>query len=256
LGYPQAFVELAVLLALRHGRRRSARAMAVPLSTMYRWLDRHRRQPERLIRIERGEPEWLATRIADCEAHGFDLRARVGAVEPQVVRASAPNAALPLRAPVSALQFQAPATAAPAGIGAEAGAADVTHPLSAAARAGVRLARDVIDRHYYSPLSCERLAGLAGMSRFHFIRSFKAAYAIAPYHYLLQVRIRHARALLGTTAQPLDTIATAVGFDSPSSLSKAFRSVEGVSLSACFHGMRLGARAARPSVASPSVRAG
>lgn len=231
LGYPQAFIELAVLLALRHGRRRSARVMAVPLSTVYRWLGGHRRQPERLVPIDRGGPDWIAARIADCEAHGFDLRARIGAVEPHVAHALTP----------------APANAAPALVAANGGefgprseARQASRPLSAAARTRVRLAREEIERHYYSPLSCERLAALAGMSRFHFIRSFHAACGVAPYRYLLQVRIRHAKALLGNTAQPLDAIAAAVGFDSPSSLGKAFRSVEGVRLSACFHGMRLG----------------
>ena len=83
------------------------------------------------------------------------------------------------------------------------------------------------------------------MSRFHFIRTFKSAFATAPYHYLMKVRIQHARQLLSTTAQPLDTVAGAVGFDSQSSLCKAFRSVEGVSLSSYFRGMRLGSQMPR-----------
>lgn len=237
-----------MLLALRHGRRRSARAMAVPLSTVYRWLDRHRRQPDRLVRIDRGGPDWFAARIADCEAHGFDLRARIGTVEP-LARSLEP--APPLRS------ASAPAERQSDGAGAAVEATrPIASPLSATARAGVQLARDTIDRHYYAPLSCERLAGLAGMSRFHFIRSFKAAHATAPYHYLLQVRIHHAKALLSATSQPLDAIAAAVGFDSPSSLSKAFRGVEGVSLSAYFHGMRLGARAPRADVPAAIARAG
>ena len=33
LSYPQAFVEVALLLALRHGRRNSARVLGLPLST-------------------------------------------------------------------------------------------------------------------------------------------------------------------------------------------------------------------------------
>ena len=248
LGYPQAFIELTVLLALRHGRRRSARAMAVPLSTVYRWLELHRRQPDRLIRIDRGGPDWFAARIADCEAHGFDLRARIGLVEPHVTRS------VPLPTPADAR----PALVAANGneFAAHGAARHQAAPLSAAARAGVRLAREEIERHYYSPLSCERLAALAGLSRFHFIRSFHAACGVAPYRYLMQVRIRHAKVLLGTTAQPLDTIAAAVGFDSPSSLAKAFRSVEGVSLSACFHGMRLGASAQRVRQPQPLARAG
>ena len=84
------------------------------------------------------------------------------------------------------------------------------------------------------------LAGIAGMSRFHFIRTFKAAFSVAPYHYLMQVRIHHAKLLLSTTQQPLDAVAAAVGFDTQSSMCKAFRSIEGVTLATFFRGVRLG----------------
>src|SRR4029078_2418204 len=118
-------------------------------------------------------------------------------------------------------------------------------PLSPLVQARVALARSEIDRHYYSQLSCEMLAGIAGMSRFHFIRTFKAAFSVAPYHYLMQVRIHHAKLLLSTTQQPLDAVAAAVGFDSQSSMCKAFRSIEGVSLATFFRGVRLGSNPRR-----------
>jgi AraC family transcriptional regulator len=109
-------------------------------------------------------------------------------------------------------------------------------------RERLRSARNEIEQRYYAPLSCEQLAGIAGMSRFHFIRMFKSAFGVAPYRYLMQVRVGHARQLLSTTPQPLDVIAAAVGFDSPSLLSKAFKSIEGISLGKAFRGVRLGAR--------------
>ena len=53
LSYPQAFVELTLLLALRHGRRSSARVLGLPLSTVYRWLEDYRRLwEERLDRLD------------------------------------------------------------------------------------------------------------------------------------------------------------------------------------------------------------
>src|SRR5690242_10576065 len=82
LSYPQAFVEVALLLALRHGRRNSARVLGLPLSTVYRWLEHYRRQPERIERIERSDQAWLDELIGACNAHGFDLRERIGALEP------------------------------------------------------------------------------------------------------------------------------------------------------------------------------
>lgn len=241
LSYPQAFVEVALLLALRHGRRTSARTLGLPLSTVYRWLDHYRRQPERIERIERSDPAWLDELIGACSAHGFDLRERIRALEPlaavEVARgnprsifaarsllrnAAAPGAGAPL------------ASAVPKPTGAN------SAPLSPLVRARVALARSEIDRHYYSQLSCEMLAGIAGMSRFHFIRTFRTAFSVAPYHYLMQVRIRHAKLLLSTTQQPLDAVAAAVGFDTRSSMCKAFRSIEGVTLAAFFRGIRLG----------------
>src|SRR5207344_3422208 len=82
LSYPQAFVELALLLALRHGRRNCARVLGLPLSTVYRWLEHYRRQPDRIERIERSDRAWLDELIGACEAHGFDLRERICTLEP------------------------------------------------------------------------------------------------------------------------------------------------------------------------------
>jgi AraC-like DNA-binding protein len=238
LGYPQTFIELALLLAVRQGRRHAARIMAVPLSTIYRWFDQYRRN-RHLAGVERGDAQWLEERLADCEAHGFDLRQRFASI---AARAAAP-ASTPDGHP---LPMSATAPSRPAATHERVSRRHaVVAALSPAIRTRVERARAEIDRYYYAHLSCERLAGIAGMSRFHFIRTFKSAFTTAPYHYLMQVRIRHARELLSTTAQPLDAVAHAVGFDSQSSLCKAFRSVEGVSLSSYFHGMRLGSQMPR-----------
>jgi len=241
LSYPQAFVEVALLLALRHGRRNSARALGLPLSTVYRWLEHYRRQPERIERIERSDPAWLDELIGACNAHGFDLRERIRALEPLAAGEVARGNPRSIFAARSLLRNNAASTtgtplasAIPEPIGSN------SAPLSPLVRARVALARSEIDRHYYSQLSCEMLAGIAGMSRFHFIRTFKTAFCVAPYHYLMQVRIHHAKLLLSTTQQPLDAVAAAVGFDTQSSMCKAFRSIEGVTLATFFRGVRLG----------------
>jgi AraC-like DNA-binding protein len=243
LSYPQAFVELALLLALRHGRRNCARVLGLPLSTVYRWLEHYRRQPERIERIERSDQAWLDELVGACEAHGFDLRERIRTLEPFAAgNDGGDNPRSIFRARSLLREGAAPGngTAPPANaIGAQA-LRGRSAPLSPLVQARVALARREIDRHYYSQLSCEMLAGIAGMSRFHFIRTFKAAFSVAPYHYLMQVRIHHAKLLLGTTQQPLDAVAAAVGFDTQSSMCKAFRSIEGISLATFFHGVRLG----------------
>jgi len=230
LSYPQAFVELSVFLALKHGRRETARALGLPLSTVYRWLEQQRRQPERIVRALKHGHDNLGELIAACEAHGFALRERLSTLEP-VSPATNPVVGAPLEA---------------RGHPALTGTTSANEPfensaaLSPAVRARVQLAREEIDRHYYSQLSCEWLAGIAGMSRFHFIRTFKLAFSVAPHRYLMGVRIAHAKRLLGSTQQPLDTVAAAVGFDSQSSLCRAFKSIEHVSLASYFHGVRLG----------------
>jgi AraC-like DNA-binding protein len=239
LSYPQAFVEVALLLALRHGRRNSARVLGLPLSTVYRWLEHYRRQPERIERIERSDQAWLDELIAACNAHGFDLRERIGTLEPLVAGDGARDNPRSIFAARSLLRSSAGAMPRASAVRAQPVRGN-SAPLSPVVRARVALARDEIDRHYYSQLSCEMLAGIAGMSRFHFIRTFKAAFSVAPYHYLMQVRIHHAKLLLSTTQQPLDAVAAAVGFDTQSSMCKAFRSIEGVTLAAFFRGVRLG----------------
>lgn len=250
LSYPAEFVDLALYLAQRHGRMRTARTLGLPLSTIYRWHD-ERRTVGPIGPMQPISPERL---VAECEARGFDLRASVRRLEPL---AAASATAEPLRLAhiePPALALEAPALRRPPGDGGKSGHYAGLAPASVRAR--VQRARSEIDQRYYAPLSCEQLAGLAGMSRFHFIRMFKQVHAVAPYRYLMQVRVRHARLLLGTTQQPLDAIAAAVGFDSSSSLCKAFKSVEGISLSAFFRGVRLGAHPPRRHVAEqPSARA-
>lgn len=259
LGYSQAFVELAMLLATRHGPRNCARALGLPLSTVYRWLEEYRRQPERIARIECSGPDRPGELIAACEAHGFDLRQRISALEPMAAACGETSGRDNLRsilgAPARAAPMRRESTDPVHAASAEQSERSHAAALSPGVRARVALARAEIDRHYYSQLSCEMLAGMAGMSRFHFIRTFKAAFSVAPYHYLMQVRIHHAKLLLSTTRQPLDAVAAAVGFDTQSSLCKAFRSVEGISLATFFHGVRLGSSplhmpAPRPSHAA------
>jgi len=47
-----------------------------------------------------------------------------------------------------------------------------------------------IERHYEEPLTTERLAGIAAMSRFHFARSFRAVMGVTPKEYVSGVRVR------------------------------------------------------------------
>lgn len=95
--------------------------------------------------------------------------------------------------------------------------------------AGVRRARDVIDRQYTRPLTIADLARCARMSTFHFIRAFKADTGRTPHQYLRARRIDRAKHLLETTPLPVTDICEQVGFESLGSFSALFRRVTGES---------------------------
>jgi AraC-like DNA-binding protein len=91
----------------------------------------------------------------------------------------------------------------------------------------IERARQYVDKHYARPLTIERLAALAGLSSFHFIRAFRSATGGTPHQYLRARRLDRARELLVTTPMPVTEICDAVGFQSLGSFSSLFRKVTG-----------------------------
>jgi AraC-like DNA-binding protein len=87
--------------------------------------------------------------------------------------------------------------------------------------------REYIDRHYARPLTIGRLARLAGLSPYHFIRAFRAHAGQTPHQYLRARRIERAKELLITTPMPVTEICDAVGFQSLGSFSSLFRKLTG-----------------------------
>ena len=92
---------------------------------------------------------------------------------------------------------------------------------------GVPAALVHIDQYYAKPLTVKQLAAIAGLSAFHFIRSFHASVGQTPHQYLRARRIDRARELLVTTAMPITEICDAVGFQSLGSFSALFRRLTG-----------------------------
>ena len=84
-----------------------------------------------------------------------------------------------------------------------------------------------IDRNYARPLTVDRLAKLAGLSTYYFIRAFRAHAGQTPHQYLRACRIERARELLVTTPLPVTDICDAVGFQSLGSFSSLFRKLTG-----------------------------
>jgi len=98
--------------------------------------------------------------------------------------------------------------------------------------AHLRRARDHIDRNYREPLDLDGLARIAGVSKYHFARSFEAAYGETPIRYLTRRRIERAQDLLRHANLTVTEICHAVGFSSLGSFSSRFRALVGESPSA------------------------
>jgi AraC-like DNA-binding protein len=86
----------------------------------------------------------------------------------------------------------------------------------------VRRARELIEEYYREPLTLDRVAAAASLSKFHLERAFKAAYGVPMYRYLKRVRIGRALDLLRAGRRPAD-VASALGLADQSHLSRLMR---------------------------------
>lgn len=73
-----------------------------------------------------------------------------------------------------------------------------------------------------SPLTLAQLSAVAGLTPSHFVRSFSRHYGMTPHAYLLDQRIRHARALL-RRGEPLAEVALASGFADQAHFQRQFK---------------------------------
>lgn len=92
--------------------------------------------------------------------------------------------------------------------------------------------KEFIGENLTGQLALDELAGLAGYSRFHFARGFKAATGLPPYAYILRARIALACSLLGRRDLPVSEVADASGFASHPQFASRFRQLTGISPSA------------------------
>ena len=94
-----------------------------------------------------------------------------------------------------------------------------------------RLARavDYMHSHYEADLSLDELAAVACLSKFHFLRLFRAAYNLTPSRYLQALRLEKARVLLRTTQLAVSEVSLATGFGHPNAFIRAFGKAHGCS---------------------------
>jgi AraC family transcriptional regulator len=88
---------------------------------------------------------------------------------------------------------------------------------------------DYINDNLPRKLTLKEIAGVAGVSPYHFARSFKAHTGLSPYQYVIHRRVERAKTLLSGTGLSIAEVAQAVGFANQSHLASHFGRLVGVS---------------------------
>ncbi len=80
-----------------------------------------------------------------------------------------------------------------------------------------------VDAHLADEITLQVLAGLVGLSTFHFARAFKATVGMAPHDWLIGQRMARARTLLAESRLSVLEVAHRTGFQSQSHFGLVFR---------------------------------
>ena len=96
------------------------------------------------------------------------------------------------------------------------------------AESPVRTAVGYIHSHYHEQIDLDTLAATVKLSKYHFLREFKAATGQTPVAYINTVRIKRAERLLREGGMTVAEVAEACGFVSHSYFSKVFYRLQGV----------------------------
>ena len=92
----------------------------------------------------------------------------------------------------------------------------------------VSVVTDFVEGHLHGEISLADMASVAGLSRFHFSRAFKATTGESPYAFVQRRRIARASSLLKNSPLPIDAIASSVGFNGSVQFARAFREIMGM----------------------------
>jgi AraC family transcriptional regulator len=96
-------------------------------------------------------------------------------------------------------------------------------------RPKLRQVLSYMEEGFSRDIRLRELAGIAGLSDFHFARSFRQSTGSTPHQYLLQVRVNRAKSLLLQPQWTILQIALALGFSDASRFAKVFRAHTGMS---------------------------
>src|SRR5258708_11937639 len=87
----------------------------------------------------------------------------------------------------------------------------------------VSLAKDWMEENYNADITLEDIASLAMMNSQHFLRMFKQVYHITPHQYLIDLKLKKAKHLLGSTDLTINDICHSIGLESVFSFSILFK---------------------------------
>jgi transcriptional regulator GlxA family with amidase domain len=87
---------------------------------------------------------------------------------------------------------------------------------------------EAIQKRIGEPISVSTLSSIAGLSRWHFARSFRMTVGRTPREQIVRMRIEHAMKLMAGTDLPLSGIALAAGFSDQAHFSNNFRRTIGM----------------------------
>jgi AraC family transcriptional regulator len=93
----------------------------------------------------------------------------------------------------------------------------------------VQQIRDWLAEHLAEEFHLDQVAAQAGLSKFHFIRLFKAATGVSPSRYHINLRMDEAKRQLRETKKSVVEIALEVGYATPSHFAQLFRRETGLS---------------------------
>lgn len=86
-----------------------------------------------------------------------------------------------------------------------------------------RLVLDYIEEQLASDIGLDDLAAIAGLTRFHFSRAFKATFNEPPYQFVISRRVERAKQLLLGTRMSIAQVAATSGFSSASQFGRTCR---------------------------------
>jgi AraC-like DNA-binding protein len=90
------------------------------------------------------------------------------------------------------------------------------------------VAREVLRERYHEPLALRDLAAAAGLSEFHFLRAYRAAFGETPHQHFTRLRLEHAKRELARGAAVTE-VCFGVGYSSLGSFSTLFARTTGQS---------------------------